>query len=172
VASSCYGGKCASVELAGTHGPSGVSGDTANPKTRGVFTLSWDRGPLDVTVTVNYVGGYSLNDPSLFESNCAEAVNDYSGKFSLAQDANGEPILPSSFPTQYCHVPSFTYVNLYSQYQFGEKLTVFGSVVNLFNTAPPVDLVTYGAGLLNYNSSLAQAGAVGALFDVGFKYRF
>jgi len=172
VASSCYGGQCTSVELAGTHGPSGVSGDTANPKTRAAFTLSWDRGPLDVTVTVNYVGGYSLNDPSLGESNCADAVNDYSGKFSLGQDSNGNPVLPTNFPTQYCRVPSFTYVNLYSQYQFGEKLTVFGSVVNLFNTAPPVDLVTYGAGLLNYNAALAQAGAVGALFDVGFKYRF
>jgi iron complex outermembrane receptor protein len=160
-ASSCYGGSCATIELAGTHGPSGVSGDTANPKDRAVFTLSWDRGPVDVTWTVNYVGGYSLNDPSLGEMSCADAVNDYSGKYILG-----------TYPTQYCHVPHFTYVNLFGSYMITPSIQVFGSVVNLFNTAPPVDMVTYGAGLLSYNASLEQAGAVGTLYNVGFKVKF
>jgi iron complex outermembrane receptor protein len=40
-------------DLAGTHGPTGVSGDTGNPQDRAVLTLGWDRGPWDVSTTIN-----------------------------------------------------------------------------------------------------------------------
>ena len=36
-------------ELAGTHGPAGVSGDTGNPKDRATLREAWDRGPFDLT---------------------------------------------------------------------------------------------------------------------------
>lgn len=161
--SSCANGQCGSVELAGTHGPSGIGGDTGNPQDRAVLTVSWDRGPLDVTATINYVGHYSLNDPSIGETTCADAVADYGGiKFGLT----------GVYPTQYCEVRHFTDVNLYASYMVNEHLTVFGSVDNLFNSPPPVDIGTYGAGPLAYNPSMAQAGAVGALFDVGFQYKY
>jgi iron complex outermembrane receptor protein len=162
-ASSCYDGQCATVYLAGTHGPSGISGDTGNPQDRAVLTVSWDRGPIDITATVNYVGHYSLNDPSVGETTCADAVADYGGiKFGVT----------GVYPTQYCTVHHFTDVNLYGSYMINRHFTVFGSIDNLFNTPPPVDIATYGAGELAYNSALAQAGAVGMLFDVGFKYTF
>jgi iron complex outermembrane receptor protein len=104
-----------------------------------------------------------LNDPSLGEMTCQDAVNDYGGvKFALT----------GVFPSEYCNMPHFTYVNVDRSYAFNEHLLLFGSVVNLFNTKPPTDIVTYGAGPLAYNSSLAQASAVGALFDVGFQYKF
>src|ERR1700733_6136585 len=53
------------TDLAGTHGPTGVSGDTGNPKDRAVLSLSWDRGPWDVTTTINYTGAFNLTDPSI-----------------------------------------------------------------------------------------------------------
>jgi iron complex outermembrane receptor protein len=45
-------------ELAGTQGPSTVSGATGNPKNRAQLTLGYARGPLDVTATMNYTGGF------------------------------------------------------------------------------------------------------------------
>ena len=30
-------------DLAGTHGPSGISGDTGNPKDRGTLSVTWER---------------------------------------------------------------------------------------------------------------------------------
>jgi iron complex outermembrane receptor protein len=60
-----------SYELAGTQGPSVVSGATGSPKDRAQFTLGWNRGPLDVTATMNYTSSFSTKDPSLEASDCA-----------------------------------------------------------------------------------------------------
>jgi iron complex outermembrane recepter protein len=162
--SSCYAGQCATVYLAGTHGPTGISGDTGNPKDRAVLTLSWDKGPWDMTWTINYTGHYSLTDPSTGINDCADAI---AASFNAAAKfANGV------FPAQYCTVSHFTDVNLYLSYAFSNHLSVTGSVVNLFNAQPPVDLQTYGNSILSYNPSLAQDGAVGTFFNLGVKYKF
>ena len=63
-----------SYELAGTHGPSGISGDTGNPKDRAVFTLTWSRGPVSLSGTVNYVSSFSVVDPSSGQGTCALAL--------------------------------------------------------------------------------------------------
>jgi iron complex outermembrane receptor protein len=73
-------------------------------------------------------------------------------------------------PTHQCVVGAFTDVNLYSSYMVTRHLLVFGSIQNLLNSAPPVDLGTFASNT-SYNPSLAQAGAVGIFFDAGFKYR-
>ncbi len=160
--SSCYAGTCDTVYLAGTHGPTGISGDTGNPEDRAVFTLAWDRGPWDVTWTVNYVGHYSLEDPSVGIDTCAEAV---------AASFNAAKFLDGVYPSSACTVPHFTYVNLYASYSFTKDLMVYGSIVNVFNQPPPLDVQTYGGGLLAYNPSMAEAGAIGAFFNVGFKWK-
>ncbi len=162
--SSCYGGQCATVYLAGTHGPTGISGDTGNPKDRAVLTLSWDKGPFDMTWTLNYTGHYSLTDPSADITTCAAAV---AASFNAAAKfANGV------FPSQYCTVKHFTDVNLYLSYNFSTRFSVTGSIVNVFNTPPPVDLQTYGNSVLSYNPSLAQDGAIGTFFNIGVRYKF
>ena len=161
--SSCYDGTCGIAYLAGTHGPQGISGDTGNPKDRAVLTLSWDRGPWDLTWTINYTGHYSLTDPSAGVDTCAEAVT---GSFDSNKFYTGV------FPTQYCTVSHFTDVNLYGSYQVTQQLQVFATIQNLFNTPPPVDLQTYGGGLLAYNPSLAQEGAIGLFFSLGARVRF
>jgi iron complex outermembrane recepter protein len=162
--SSCYAGQCATVYLAGTHGPTGISGDTGNPKDRAVLTLSWDKGPWDMTWTINYTGHYSLIDPSTDITTCSEAIQaSFNG---AAKFANG------ATPYQYCTVSHFTDVNLYISYAVNSHLSFTGSVVNLFNTPPPVDLQTYGNSILSYNPSLAQDGAIGTFFNLGVKYKF
>jgi iron complex outermembrane receptor protein len=61
-------------DLAGTHGPQSISGDTGNPKNKAVASLTWDEGPLSTTVSVNYTGGFSIIDPSSGYSTCLAAL--------------------------------------------------------------------------------------------------
>jgi iron complex outermembrane receptor protein len=158
---SCYAGACETLHLAGTHGPSGISGDTGNPKDRAVLTLAWDRGPLNLTATVNYTGPYANTDPSYGLSTCSAMLDEF---YAYTKLANGY------VPTNYCVVKAFTAVNLYSSYAVNQHLLVFGSIQNLLNSAPPVDLGTFASNT-SYNPSLAQAGAIGIFFNAGFKYR-
>jgi iron complex outermembrane receptor protein len=162
--SSCYNGDCATLHLAGTHGPSGISGDTGNPKDKGVLTLAWDKGPLNITATVNYVGPYSLTDPSIGTDTCSQAID---SSYNATKFYNGYT------PGKYCVVKEFVDVNLYARYSITRNFDVFGSIQNLFNTPLPVDLQTYGAGgyALAYNPALAQDGAIGMMFSAGFKWK-
>ena len=156
--------QCITEHLAGTHGPTAISGDTGNPKDRAVLTLGWDKGPFNLTASINYVGSYSVTDPSAGVNTCAEGLE---GGLGGLRFVNGV------IPTQYCTVAHFTDVDLYAQYAFTDKFSIHGSVLNLFNTPPPVDLQTYGAaGGLAYNPAMAQAGAVGAFFNIGATYTF
>jgi iron complex outermembrane receptor protein len=154
-------------ELAGTHGPSGISGDTGNPKDRAVFTLGWDRGPIDITATVNFTGSFSITDPSAGQPTCLDALNlngttAYGSRFSLA-----------SVPNQsFCSVHSFTDVDLYGRYALTQHFAVHASILNLFNRQPPIDLATYGGGgELAYDPAFAQIGAVGRFFTIGATYK-
>jgi iron complex outermembrane receptor protein len=158
---SCYAGACETLHMAGTHGPSGISGNTGNPKDRAVLTLGWDKGPLNVTATVNYTGPYSNTDPSYGLLTCSQMLDEF---YAYSKLANGY------VPTNYCSVRAFTDLNLYGNYSVSKHLLVFASIQNLFNSPPPVDLAAYASNT-SYNPSLAQAGAIGMFFDAGFKYR-
>jgi len=148
------------TDLAGTHGPTGVSGDTGNPKDRAVFSLSWDLGRWDVTGTVNYVGAFNLTDPSIGLDTCGESVIE-SGKWLNAYTG----------PTSWCQVDRFVTVNLYTEYGFTDHFFVHGSVLNVFNTPPPLDLQTYGSAG-NYSNAFHDAGAIGRFFSIGASYTF
>jgi len=146
------------TDLAGTHGPSGVSGDTGNPKDRAVLTLAWDRGPWNVTTTVNYIGSFSLTDPSVGIDTCAESI--------ISED---RWVGTYTGPQSFCRVEHFTNVDLYAEYSFSEHFRVHGSILNLFDTPPPLDLQTYGSAG-NYSNAFADAGAIGRFFNLGFTY--
>jgi iron complex outermembrane receptor protein len=149
----------AEVELAGTHGPSGVSGDTGNPKDRAQLRFGWDQGPLSVATTVNWVGGFSVTDPSSpIATTCADAIS-----FVFGSTPN----------PQFCRVKSFTSVDLYGEYRLSKQLSLHASVLNLFNKEAPLDFQTYGGSPSTfYNPALHQAGAVGRFFNVGLNYKF
>ncbi len=152
-------------QLAGTHGPSFISGDTGTPQNRATFTTTWDRGPFELSASVNYVSGYTLTDLSYGIPDCATALVDL---------FNGNPP-----PKQLCSVPSFTTVNLNTRYDLSKHWTLHASIVNLFNRNAPFDLQTFGSagngagvGGAPYNPALAQDGAVGRFFSVGASYTF
>jgi iron complex outermembrane receptor protein len=154
-----------SYQLAGTQGPSAISGATGNPKDRAQFSLGWSRGPLDVTTTFNYTSDFSTIDPSLGVNDCGSTGFDVGGRSYFRN-------LPQ--PEYYCHVASFTTANLNVQYKLSPNLTLKGSILNLFDRQPPIDVATYGNANTQtaYNASLHQAGAIGRFYSLGLNYTF
>jgi iron complex outermembrane receptor protein len=149
-------------QLAGTHGPSQISGDTGTPRDRAQLSLSWARGPVSLTTTINYVGAFSVTDTSVGQDTCDEAVN---------AGAPGDFLYGTPIPRLFCTVKSFTDVDLYGQYRLNSHVTLHASILNLFNTPPPLDIVTYGSGA-SYDPAFHQAGAVGRFFTAGVTATF
>ena len=157
--------------LAGTHGPSIVGGNTGNPRDRAQITVGYSQGPLAISATTNYIGSFDVTDPSSGFNDCQSAIDGYNSFF------NGAPV-----PSQYCRVKAFMYTNVSMRYQATKSLSIRGSITNLFDQAPPLDLQTYGAGSgtnpssnatgLPYNPSMHQIGAVGRSFSVGVDWKF
>jgi len=152
-------------QLAGTQGPSSISGATGSPKDRAQFTLGYARGPLDVNATVNYTSDFKTTDPSLGVNDCGSTAADVGGRnyfFGVTQ------------PDYYCHVASFTTTNLNLQYKINQNLTLKASVLNLFDKQPPYDVATYGNSTqqTSYNASMHQAGAIGRFYSLGLSYVF
>ncbi len=134
-------------QYAGTVGPTSLSGATGTPRTRGSFTLEWSYRPVTVGATVNYRSHMYGVDPS-----------------------NGPACLQLTDPNPYCYVASFTYLDMYAQYQVSRHLQLTATIDNVTNRLPPLNTATYGG--TNYNPSLDQAGAVGTFFELGADYHF
>jgi len=151
-------------DLAGTHGPSGVSGDTGNPKDRINARLSWTKGPLTITPSINFISHFSIVDPSSGIPDCASAIS-YGGNFPQGVTAANQ---------QFCNVGYFLETNLFAAYQLTTNFQLHASVTNLFNKQPPVDVQTYGSGstFLPYDAALHQDGAVGRFMMIGFDLDF
>ncbi|MGA7538579.1 MAG: TonB-dependent receptor [Steroidobacteraceae bacterium] len=152
-------------ELAGTHGPTNVSGDTGNPKDRFTARLSWRKGPLTVTPSADFIGHFSIIDPSAGFNTCGDSLA-YIGNFPGGSVPANE--------SQFCTVGYFLETNLYASYQLTGSLEVHASATNLFNKQPPMDVTTYGAGsyFYPYDAAFAQDGAVGRFMSLGITYNF
>jgi len=157
-------------QLAGTHGPAVIGGNTGNPKDRAQFTLTYEQGPFQVAGTVNYISSFSLTDPS--GSNSGQPVLTCAD--GLSQGGYFAAWIPSGTPTDssVCKVHSFTTMNLTAVYKVTKNWTLRGAIDNVFDRQPPLDLNTYGGGNLPYNPSMHQAGAVGRFLSLGANYTF
>jgi iron complex outermembrane recepter protein len=166
-----YGYQGTTFDLAGTHGPSSISGDTGNPRDRAVATLTWNKGPVSASLTVNYTSSFSITDPSAGLNTCISALES-GAPSAYGPVVSGLTSLPAAW-APYCSVAHFTSANLYANYAVTDHFSVHGSITNLFNSDAPVDLQTYGGGAeLHYDAALAQDGAVGRFFLVGATYRW
>jgi iron complex outermembrane receptor protein len=152
-------------QLAGTHGPSFVSTNTGTPRDRAALGLSWERGPVEITGTFNYISAFSVTDASYGSPDCASAL--------AAIFGGGQP------PAALCTVGSFTEFNLSGRYALDKHWTFRGSVTNLFNRAAPIDAAASGStgggvasGGAHYDPSLHQDAAVGRFVTLGMAYSF
>ncbi len=157
-------------DLAGTHGDSEISGDTGNPRQRAVATLTWERGPASLSATVNYTGQFNVTDTSNGIDSCLIALANRGSSAYGPTLSSTTTVLPGAW-SQYCNVSHFTDVNLYGSYQVTSNLNVHLAITNVLNSAPPVDLQTYGGGGQLAYTTLDQDGAVGRFFMAGATYK-
>jgi iron complex outermembrane receptor protein len=170
-----YTGTTLVSELAGTHGPATIGGNTGNPKDRIQATLTWDRGPAQVALAFNWISSFDLTDPSGSNTNtpvntCADGASmggSYTAWFPNANNNNQ----PGNPPGQYCKVASFLDTDLSASYKLDKHWTIHGSITNLFNQAPPLDINSYGS-VLPYDPSMHLQGAIGRFINVGANYVF
>ena len=158
-------------DLVGTHGPSTISGDTGNPRQRAVASLTWEMGPATSTLSVNYQSSFSITDPTIGANTCLGALQGRAPSAYGSAISSGVTTLSPQWYS-YCAVQHFTSVNWYGAYQVNDHLQVHGSITNLFDSPPPVDLQTYGGGAELAYTTLDQDGAVGRFFLVGATYKF
>jgi iron complex outermembrane receptor protein len=150
------------VDLAGTHGPNEISGDTGTPRNRARWNLTYEIGPVEAQVAMNYTSAISVIDPSAGQPTCQSSLN--------AAAEYGGPFFPTTVPEGACHVASFTDFDAYGSWQIDHHWMVHASIDNFLDRKAPYDLQTYAAP--NYNPSLHMAGAVGRFFNIGARYTF
>jgi iron complex outermembrane receptor protein len=137
----------ADYHYAGTVGPTALSGATGTPRTRGTFTVDWTLDAVSIGATLNYRSHMYGVDPS-----------------------NGPACLQLTDPNPHCYVASFTYLDMYGQYEFSKQLRMTATVSNVTNRLAPLNTATYGG--TNYNPSLDQPGAVGTFFELAVNYHY
>jgi iron complex outermembrane receptor protein len=137
-----------SFEYAGTAGPTAVGGAVGTPRLRGSFGLDWTRSPV------------SLGAELYFRSRMQ----------GIDESTSGTQCIQLSVSNPYCYISSFSYLDLYGQYQLSEHTQLGATVTNVTNRLPPLNTVTYGG--TDYNPSLDQAGAVGRFYGLTLRYRF
>jgi iron complex outermembrane receptor protein len=152
-------------QLAGTHGPSGVSGDTGNPRDRLNGSVTFEDGPFAATLSAYRISAISVTDPSSGGGSQATCAGAWGAGLALA----GAAVTPSN--AQYCKVAAFTSANLVLSYKATPNLTFDFSMDNVFDAKAPLDPETYGGEFTPYNPSLDEDGVIGRYFRFGVNYR-
>lgn len=148
-----------SYQLAGTHGPFIIGGDTGNPKDRIQASFTYDKNAISFTTTFNWISSFDLTDPS-FGLNTCDDGGSVVGWFS------------GNVPSQYCHVASFLDTDMTLRYIVSKQLLLHVGVLNVFNRQAPLDFNTYGGGQFPVNPSMHLAGMVGRSVNAGLTYSF
>ena len=130
-------------QLAGTHGPFVIGGDTGNPRSRIQWANTLGNGPWSTTLTLNYISGFSVTDPSSNafgdgpQDTCNQALSTAGASsvaFSGVLSSGGVPNVTGA-----CRVRSFTTFDLSGRYDVSKQLNIHGSILNLFNQNAPLD---------------------------------
>ncbi|MFZ5748115.1 MAG: TonB-dependent receptor domain-containing protein [Pseudomonadota bacterium] len=116
---------------------------------KGNWVNSFEFGPAKVTGTINYTSGYDLS---------AEDQGTEYRDCGLAPGYTG------------CRVKSYITFDLNGNVKIADHVTVYATVLNLFDRLPDYDPVTYGAYL--YNPVQAGNGIFGRMFRAGAKFNF
>jgi iron complex outermembrane receptor protein len=152
--------------LAGTHGPSGVSGDTGNPRDRINASVSVEQGKFNFAVSGYWISSFSVTDPSASGGAQATCAGAWNAALAFAFTT------PSAQNSQYCKVASFTSINLVTGYEFTPKVKMTFSIDNLFDKAAPIDAETYGGSFTPVNPAMHMDGIIGRFFRLGLNVKY
>jgi len=137
-------------EYEGTQAPYILSSGAGTPRARASWSNTFDIDRLSVTGTLYYTSGLR------------ESTVDATG------DPTGCDFYPNP-PKKFCYMDPFWDFDLTSRYHVTDQIDVFGSIKNLFDAKPPLDVINYAG--INYNPTFGQAGIIGRFFSVGISYR-
>ena len=153
---------------------------TPNARWKGTLMLTWTRGALALTPSMNFVSHGIMDYLGVTPS--SPLYNEL--KYNSTTGQPGGPALPSSITNAGYHlmssnsVPSYFLFNLNGTYTFKEGpangLQVFAQVNNVFNKQPP-----FTGGATAFGPTNAYGGtnpiyfdALGLAYRVGFRYNF
>ena len=135
----------------GTLGNFNLTAGSGTPKWHGNWQNTFDFGRVILTGTAYYFDGYNLS----------------------AQDQGtgyGDGGLNPGYSPTGNNVKSFIQVDLNAQFKLNKNFTLYGTVQNVFDRLPPIDVATYGAHL--YNPVQGGNGIYGRYFKIGAKASF
>jgi iron complex outermembrane receptor protein len=134
----------------GTLGNYNLTAGSGTPSVKGTWMNTFEFGKVKLTNTLNYMSGYNLS------------AMDQGGTY---KDCSLKP----SYWTA-CNVKSYITSDLNVQVKVNDQFTVYGTMINMFDRMPPIDVVTYGAH--EYNPVQGGNGILGRYFKVGAKVNF
>jgi iron complex outermembrane receptor protein len=140
------------LQYAGTQSPYNLSSGAGTPQDRASLSSTWQKGPFTLTADVYYVGAYKMYGLDVLPPGLCLTV----ALAEVGGDGGN------------CRVGSFTYATLTGSYQLSAQWQIYGTIENLTDKLPPVDLPSYNA--VNYNATYSQAGITGRFFRVGFRF--
>jgi iron complex outermembrane receptor protein len=131
------------LEWVGTESPCEYTSCEGTPQDRSTWsnTLSYDK--------------YSLTGTLLY----------ISGEKNIESDL--VPPAGSIYPFR--GASAFWDFNLHASYDVTDEVQVYGNMLNVFNTPPPLEPAQYGG--VNYNPAAYQAGIVGRFFQLGVRFK-
>lgn len=148
-------------EYAGTDGPTSLSSSSGMPKDKATLSVTWDRGPISLTGTVNYVSGMRNTEYKGIDPAFAATASGCLLAYSDGSDAPGPD----------CKTSSFTTFDVSGRYNVTKNLQIYGSILNVFDRVAPYDLSAF-YGITHYNANYNQIGGLGRTYNVGLKYQF
>jgi len=130
----------------GTLGNFNLTAGTGTPKWRGIWQNTVTAGMWDITATMNYFSGYNLS-----------AMDQGTG-YKDCGLSNGD---------QACDVAAAITYDANVQAHVTSNITAYVTVLNVLDTMPPVDNVTYGG--VNYNPVQGGDMILGRYWKFGVK---
>ncbi|MCX8475248.1 MAG: TonB-dependent receptor [Sphingomonas sp.] len=135
----------------GTIGNYNLTAGSGTPEWHGSWQTTLDFGDFDVTGTANYFGGYNLS------------AEDQTGAGTAGDCGLGDVWGP-------CDVSEYITFDLNARIKINDQFTFYGTVNNLFDKMPPIDIATYGAHM--YNPVQGGNGILGRYFRAGVRVGF
>jgi len=143
----------------GTLGPCEITSCSGSPKLKGSWQNTFDfNQKTTFTTTINYVGGYSQ-----IGADDGGTVGDCAGSIGAEVRTYRDGVTPIQ-----CHTKYFIDVDATVTHKIGNKLTLYGNMLNVFNVKPRYDPAA-GYGLYRFNPAWDGAGFIGRWFRIGAK---